>query len=79
MIMIVCVCLIHYEHYRWFGKNINIIEGLSSSGEYYTEAIECLQSRFERPRLIHQAHVRKILEASNLKDGTGKELHRFEL
>ena len=25
------------------------IEGLSRSGEYYTEAIECLQSRYNRP------------------------------
>ena len=56
------------------GSAKNTIEGLSRSGEYYAEAIECLRSRYDRPRLIHQTHVRKILEAPSLKDGTGKEL-----
>ena len=31
------------------GSVKNVIEGLSCSGEYYTEAIECLQSRYDRP------------------------------
>ena len=53
------------------------IEGLSRSGEYYAEAIECLQSRYDRPRLIHQAHVRMILETPSLKEGNGKELRRL--
>ena len=53
------------------------IEGLSRSGEYYAEAIECLESRYDRPRLIHQTHVRMILEATPLKDGTGKEVRRL--
>ena len=44
------------------------IEGLSRSGEYYAEAIDC-------PRLIHQTHVRTILESPPLKEGSGKELH----
>ncbi len=34
------------------------IEGLSRSGEQYEEAIACLKDRYDRPRLIHQAHVR---------------------
>ena len=53
------------------------IEGLSRSGEHYKEAVECLCSRFDRPRLIHQAHVRKIIEAPSLRDGSGKDLRRF--
>ena len=53
------------------------IEGLSRSGEYYAEAIECLQSRYDRPCLIHQAHVCMILEATSLKEGNGKELRRL--
>ena len=32
-------------------------EGLSSTGDHYDEAIECLKARYNRPRLIHQAHV----------------------
>ncbi len=53
------------------------IEGLSRSGEYYAEAIECLQSRYDRPHLIHQTHVKMILEATPLKDGNGRELRRL--
>ena len=53
------------------------IEGLSRSGECYPEAIECLQSRYDRPRLIHQTHVRMILEAPPLKSGDGRELRRL--
>ena len=50
---------------------------LRDSGDNYSEAIECLQSRFDRPHLIHQTHVCMISEAPALKDGTGKELHRL--
>ena len=40
------------------GSAKQAIEGLSRSGEYYVEAVECLRSRYDRPRLIHQAHVK---------------------
>ena len=59
------------------GSAKSTIEGLSRSGEYYAEAVECLKSRYDRPRLIHQTHVRMILEAPPLKDGSGKELRRL--
>ena len=36
-----------------------------------------MKSRYDRPRLIHQTHVRLILEAPPLKEGTGKELRRL--
>ena len=39
--------------------------------------MECLHDRYDRPRLIHQAHVRKILEVPSLKDSSGKELRKF--
>ena len=32
---------------------------------------------YDRPRLIHQSHLCMILEASQLKDGSGKELRRL--
>ena len=54
-----------------------VIEGLSRSGENEKEAIDCLKSRFNRPCLLHHAHVRKIVEAPSLKDGSGKELRRL--
>ena len=50
------------------------IEGLTKSGEHYEEAIKCLIARYDRPRIIHQTHVRKILETPSLKEGNGKEL-----
>ena len=50
------------------------IEGLTKSGEHYEEAVKCLQTRYDRPRMVHQTHVRRIVEASCLKEGTGKEL-----
>ena len=59
------------------GSAKSAIEGLSRSGEYYAEAIECLQSRYNRPHLIHKAHVRMILEAPSLKEGSGRELWRL--
>lgn len=58
-------------------SRLSIPLSLSRSGEHYAEAIECLQSRFDQPRLIHLTHVRKIIEALSLKDGNGKELRRF--
>ncbi len=59
------------------GSAKNLIEGLSGSGSLYKEAIDCLRKRFDRPRLLHQAHVRVIVEAPSLKDGSGKELRRL--
>ena len=48
-----------------------------TSGEHYEEAIKSLKDRYDRPRLIHQTHVRMILEAASLKEGTGKELRQL--
>ena len=69
--------LVYLRHSLKDGTAKSAIEGLSRSGEHYTEAVECLKSRYSRPRLIHQTHVRKICEASPLKEGTGKELRRL--
>ena len=41
------------------------------------KAITCLTLRYDRPPLIHQAHVQKILEIPSLKDGSGGELRRL--
>ena len=59
------------------GSAKSVIEGLSRSGDNYSEAVECLQARFDRPCLIHQTHVRMISEVPALRDGTGKELRRL--
>ena len=69
--------LVYLQHALKDGSAKHTIEGLSRSGEYYAEAVDCLKSRYDRPRLIHQTHVRLILEAPALKEGTGKELRRL--
>lgn len=66
----------------WFTYNMKgsakqAIEGLSRSGDCYEEAIECLKARYDRPRLIHQTHVKMIVDAPPLKDGSGRELRRL--
>ena len=35
----------------------HVVEGLSSSGDDYSEVADCLQKRYDRPRLIYQMHV----------------------
>ena len=69
--------LVYLRHALKDGTAKRAIEGLSRSGEHYAEAIDSLKSRYDRPRLIHQTHVRIILETPSLKDGSGKELRRF--
>ena len=54
-----------------------VIQGLLQAAGNYAEAIKCLQERYDRPRLIHQAHVRAILEAPPLKDDSTKVLRRL--
>lgn len=54
-----------------------MIEGFSQSGENYEEAVDCLQYRYNRPCLIYQTHVKMILEAPAVKEGTGKELRKL--
>ena len=69
--------LVYLQHALKDGSAKHVIEGLSRSGEHYAEAVKCLTSRYDRPRLIHQAHVKMVLEAPPLKEGTGRELRRF--
>ena len=49
-------------------KDGTVIEGLTRSGEFYSETIESLCARYDRPRLIHQTHVKMIMEVPALKD-----------
>ena len=69
--------LAYLRHSLKDGSARNMIEGLSRSGECYKEAIDSLKARYDRPRLIHQTHVKKIIEATTLKDGSGRELRRL--
>lgn len=69
--------LVYLQQALQGGSAKNAVEGLSRSGENYEEAIQCLTAHYDRPRLIHQAHVKAILEAAPLKDGTGKEVRKL--
>ena len=59
------------------GPARSTIEDLSRSGDNYEEAVRCLKAKYDRPRRIHQAHVRAILEAPSLRDGNGKEIRKL--
>lgn len=59
------------------GSAQKAIVGLSQTGDQYREAIECLKARYNRPRLIHRAHVRTIVDVPSLREGDGKELRHF--
>lgn len=57
----------------------NAIEGLSRTGDSYDEAVQSLKIRYDRPRLIHKAHVRVILKTPSLRDGSSRELRRLHM
>ena len=69
--------LVYLRHSLKDGSAKHVIEGLSHSGNQYKEAIDSLKARYDRPRIVHQTHVRKIYDVPSLKDGSGKELRRF--
>ena len=69
--------LVYLQHALKDGSAKPIIEGLSQTGEQYDEAIKCLTARFDRPRLIHQTHVKMIIDAPSVCDSSGKELRRL--
>ena len=54
--------LAYLRHSLKEGAAKGIIEGLSMSGDQYNEAIKCLRDRFNYPKLIHEAHVQRIIE-----------------
>ena len=69
--------LAYLRHSLKDGPARHVIEGLSGSGTEYEEAIKCLQKRFDKPRLLHLAHVKAIVEVPEPKEGSGKELRRL--
>ena len=65
--------LAYLRHAVKDGPAKHVIEGLSGSGNNYSEAVECLSKRYDRPRLLHEIHVKAIIDGPKFKDGTGKE------
>ena len=68
---------VYLQHAIKDGSARNAIEGLSHSGDNYAEAVECLKSRYDRPRLIQRTHVQLTLDTPPLKEGSGRELRRL--
>ena len=66
--------LAYLRHSLKEGAAKDITEGHSKSGDQYDVAIKCLKDRFNRSKLIHEAHVQRIVEIPILKEGNGKEL-----
>ena len=64
----------YLQHAIKEGSARNAIEGLSHSGDNYNEAVECLKSRFDRPR---RTHVQMIVDTPPLRESNGKELRRL--
>ena len=59
------------------GPTRQVVSGPTHTSENYMDAIRSLQERYDRPRILHQAHVRKIQETTRLKTGSGQELYRL--
>ena len=53
------------------------IEGLSETGINYREAFTMLEECYDRPRLLHLAHLHVIVEAPSLKHGNGRNYIAF--
>ena len=68
--------LAYLRHVVKDGPVKHVIEGWES-GNNYAEAVECLRKHYDHPRLLHENHVKAIIDAPTLKDGTGKELRRL--
>ena len=58
------------------GPASQTIEGLSTLGNKYSEAIKCLKERFDQPREVHQLHVKALLDLPRMRDNSGKEVRR---
>ena len=59
------------------GPAKKVIQGLAHSAGTYQEAVKCLQQRYDRPRFIHQKHVKTIVEIPTVKYGNGRELRQL--
>lgn len=54
------------------GMAKGVIDGLSRSGKFHSEAIQTLHARYDWPHLIHQTHAKMIMDTPALKHGNRK-------
>lgn len=58
-------------------KARDAVEGIDATAEAYPEAIAALKARFDRPQVIRRAHVRALLKARYVKEGSSSELQNL--
>ena len=58
-------------------KAKDAIEAIDAVAEAYPEAVAALKNHFDRPQVIHRAHVRAILNIKPMKDGSSGELRKL--
>ena len=58
-------------------KAKDAVEGIDAVAEAYPEAVAALKNRFDRPQVIHRAHVRAILNIKPMKDSSSGELRKL--
>ena len=54
-----------------------VIQELTQTSESYEEAIKCLNEQYDCPRLVQEEHIRSMVDAVPIKNGSDKELRRF--
>ena len=54
-----------------------VIDGLTRTSDSYEEAIRCLKERYDRPRYVLEEHIRSIVDAAPVKNGSEKEIRRL--
>ena len=59
------------------GPARHVLEGLSQDADYHNGAIGCLHGDYDRPHLIHQAHVDAIYEALSFRDSNSRKLRHL--
>ena len=55
----------------------SLIQGLTRTSENYEKAIKCLKERYDRPRLVQEEHIRRIVDAVPVKNGNDMEFRRL--
>ena len=54
-----------------------MIEGLTWTSDSYEEAIKCLKEWYNRPRYVLKEHIRCVVGAAPVKNGSEKEIRRL--
>ena len=59
------------------GPAETVIRGLMKTDDTYGEAVDCLCKLYDRPCVVHQAHVNTILNIPVPRDGNCRDMRSF--